>query len=337
MTAHNLRYQDITSQENLFQAWNDFRSGKKKKRDVILFERFLEDNLFNLHLTLKNKTYKHGGYHSFYVHDPKLRHIHKATVTDRVIHHLLYKYLYNLFDRHFIYDSYSCRLEKGTHKGVNRLAYFARKVSKNYTKSCWALKLDIKKFFASVDHEVLLKLLKRKIKDQDILWLFTQVINSFSSDRGVGKGVPLGNLTSQVFSNIYMDELDQFIKHKLKVRYYLRYADDFLILSSNKELLSRLIVPIEEFLKEELKLELHPKKIIFRKLDWGTDFLGYIVLPHYRLPRTKTRRRIFERLKEKIGSENFNLSLQSYLGYLSHAESFRLTQELKNRIWFMVM
>ena len=150
--------------ENLFQAWSEFRKGKSKRSDVQLFERHLEDNLFELHQKLKNKTYRHGGYESFYVQDPKQRHIHKASVADRVIHHLLYTFLYKLFDKSFIYDSYSCRLNKGTHKGVKRLGEFTRKVSKNYTGDFWALKCDVKKFFANVDHSILLKLLEKKFK-----------------------------------------------------------------------------------------------------------------------------------------------------------------------------
>ena len=144
--------------------------------------------------------------------------------------------------------------------------------------------------------------------------------------------MPLGNLTSQVFANIYLNELDQFVKHNLKVKYYLRYADDFLTLSGYKDTLQRSLVTIGEFAKNNLNLELHSKKIIFRRLEWGIDFLGYVILPHYILPRTKTKRRIFKKLKEKIGSETFSQSLQSYLGYLGHANSFKITQELKNLV-----
>lgn len=329
-------YYELTRIENLFQAWHEFKKGKKKRKDLQVFERNLEDNLFLLQEALQKRTYKHGSYQAFFVQDPKKRHIHKAKVADRVVHHLLYQYLYEVFDKTFIYDSYSCRLEKGTHKAVKRLEKFTRQVSKNYTRSCWALHCDIKKFFASVDHEILLKLLKNRIKDKGIIWLLPEVINSFHSQDKNGKGIPLGNLTSQIFANIYLNELDQFIKHKLKVKYYLRYADDFLILSDSKNYLNHLIKPIEFYLQDKLKLELHPQKIIFRKLEWGIDFLGYIVLPHHILPRTKTKKRILEKLKEKIGSENFNQSLQSYLGYLSHANSYKLTQELKNQVWFVI-
>ena len=326
-------YSNLISIEDLFQAWSEFRKGKTKRFDVQTFERNLEDNLFSLHKSLKNKSYRHGNYHSFYVNDPRQRHIHKASVADRVVHHLLYTFLYRLFDNTFIYDSYSCRENKGTHKGVKRLEVFARKVSKNYTSDCWALKCDIKKFFASVDHKTLFQLLEKIIKDKDSLWLLKQIIDSFCSDRGEGKGVPLGNLTSQVFANIYMNELDQFVKHKLKAKFYIRYADDFLFLSKNKEFLHEYIDKVKQFLTSTLKLELHPNKINIRRLDNGIDFLGYIVLPHYILPRTKTKRRIFKKLKEKVGSENFNQSLQSYLGYLKHANAYKLTSKLKNEIW----
>lgn len=324
----------LVSIENLFVSWEEFHKGKRKRLDVQIFERHLEDNLFLLSQKLQNKTYRHGGYEEFYVHDPKIRHIHKASVEDRIVHHLLYKFLYQLFDPEFIYDSYSCRLGKGTHKGIDRLEIFARKVSRNYTGPCWSLKCDIKKFFASIDQQTLTRLLAQKIENRDVLWLLGQVINSFHSEFGEGKGVPLGNLTSQIFANIYLNELDQYIKHGLKIKYYLRYADDFLILDPHKEYLENLIDPISNFLQDELKLELHPRKVVLRKLDWGIDFLGYIVLSHYRLPKTKTKRRIFQKLKEKVNSDSLNQSLQSYLGYLQHADSYGLREKLKNEIWF---
>ncbi len=324
-------YENIIGIDNIFQAWSEFVKGKKKKKDVQEFSFRLEDNLFELHKRLKNKTYRHGGYQDFYVQDPKRRHIHKACVSDRIVHHLLYKYLYSIFDKTFIYDSYSCRLEKGTHKAVRRLEKFTRKVSSNYTRPCWALKLDIKKFFTSVDHEILLRLLKEKIKDKNILRLLEHVITSYTSEDGIGSGIPLGNLTSQIFANIYLNELDQFVKNNLKIKYYLRYADDFIILSENKDSIASYIDISYKFLNERLKLKLHPDKIILRELSWGIDFLGYIVLPHYSLVRTKTKRRIVKKLNERINNENFNQSLQSYLGHLSHANSHKFLEKIKRR------
>lgn len=330
-------YHKLISIESLFQAWDEFKKGKRKKSDVQLFERDLEDNLFDLHYQLKSKTYRHGSYQEFYVNDPKRRHIHKASVADRIVHHLLYKYLYKMLDKTFIYDSYSCRLNKGTHKVVKRLEYFARRASENYTRDCFALKCDIKKFFANVDHEILINLLRAKVSDRNIIWLLEQVISSFSSEDDQKKGIPLGNLTSQIFANIYLNELDKFIKHKLKIKYYLRYADDFMIIASDKNFLLPCIDTSQQFLRDNLLLELHPKKITIRKLSWGIDFLGYIVLPYHILPRTKTKRRMFKKIdtrareyyKGAIDKFSLDQTLASYAGYLSHANGYELTGKLQ--------
>lgn len=316
-------YISLISIENLFQAWGEFKKGKRQKRDVQVFERNLEDNLFNLHQQLRNKIYRHGGYQEFWVNDPKRRHIHKASVDDRIVHHLLYKYLYNIFDKTFIYDSYSCRIDKGTHRAVRRLEVFSRKLSKNYTQDFWGLKLDIKQFFASVDHQILLNLIRREVKDEKIIRLIENVINSFNLGSEPLKGIPLGNLTSQIFANIYLNELDQFVKHELKVKYYLRYADDFVILNPDPQYINMLKI----FLDQNLKLELHQDKIIFRKLTWGIDFCGYILLPKYTLPRTKTKRRIIKKvLWGDIGVQG----LSSYLGYFSHANAYNIGNILKH-------
>lgn len=325
-----LLYSSLISPTNLFQAWEEFKKGKRGKKDVQVLERHLEDNIFDLHRRLKNKTYKHSPYKDFYVNDPKRRHIHKSNATDRVLHHLLYKYLYEIFDKKFIFDSYSCRKEKGTHKAVKRLETFSRVVSRNHTRECWALKLDIKKFFDSIDHNILKDLIHKNVKDRSVMELIDEVIDSFHSEAGKGKGIPLGNLTSQIFSNIYLNELDQFIKHKLKIKYYLRYADDFIILDANKRYLNTYLDSTKDFVQNNLKLELHPKKIIIRRLSWGIDFCGYIVLPHHTLPRTKTRRRIFMKVTKHHTSHQ---ALQSYLGYFSHAKSNKTRQNLKNLFW----
>ena len=333
----HMNYQQLIKIENLFQAYAEFRRGKKKRLDLQIFERNLEDNLFSLQHKLKHKTYRHGDYEDFFVNDPKRRHIHKTNISHKILHHLLYKFLYDIFDKSFIYDSYSCRLNKGTHKGVKRLYKFTRIVSKNYSRDCFALKFDIKKFFASVNHAIVVQFLKKKIDDENILMLLKDVINSFASEQGLEKGIPLGNLTSQIFANIYLDELDQFIKHTLKIKYYIRYADDFVILSSNKNHLPKYTCILGKFIKDKLNLELHPDKVILRKLSWGIDFLGYIILPNYILPRTKTKKRLFRKVNEKIeghkkgkiSNYSLNQSIQSYLGYLSHANSYKLKTRLK--------
>ena len=175
-------FEKIICLENLFLAWKEFRCGKRGKDDAQLFERNLEDNLFNLHSALRPRTYRHGSYESFYINDPKSRNIQKAGVRDRVLHHAIYMILYTIFDRGFIFDSYSCRLEKGTHKAVSRLEKFVRKVSKNYAGPCFALKCDVKKFFASVDHEILKEIIRKKISDSDVIWLLEEIISSFPLD-----------------------------------------------------------------------------------------------------------------------------------------------------------
>ena len=181
-------YNDIISVENLCLAWQEFVIGKKKKEDVQMFARNLMDNIVELHTDLVNKTYRHGGYESFFVTDPKRRHIHKASVRDRLLHHAVYRILYPFFDRTFIADSYSCRNDKGVHKGINRFRSLSSQVSRNYTRSCWVLKCDIKKFFASIDHQMLLFILKEYIPDQDIMWLLQNTVESFETTSVAGNG-----------------------------------------------------------------------------------------------------------------------------------------------------
>ncbi|MDP2364067.1 MAG: reverse transcriptase domain-containing protein, partial [Ignavibacteria bacterium] len=166
---HN--FEDIISIENLLLAWEEFVKGKRKRKDIQEFSFHLMDNILQLHNDLKNKTYEHGSYYAFNICDPKPRNIHKASVRDRLIHHAIYRILYPFFDRIFITDSYSCRIEKGTHKALKRFISFNYTVSYNNTKTCWVLKCDIKKFFASVDHETLIRILKQYIPDSNITWL----------------------------------------------------------------------------------------------------------------------------------------------------------------------
>jgi len=310
-------YKKVISLPNLFQAWDEFKKGKRKKIDVGEFERHLEDNIFELRRELLTKTYRHSSYTGFYITDPKVRHIHKAIVRDRIVHHALFKVLNPIFEPTFISDSFSCRKGYGTHKGFKKLVVYARKVSKNYTQDGWALKCDVKKFFDSVNHKVLLEIIKRKIKEKDLLWLLEEIVGSFctchsevkpknlrsfanAQDDDYCKGIPIGNLTSQLFANVYLNELDQFVKNELKDRYYIRYADDLLILIENTKGLVQYTGILDKFLEDRLKLELHPNKISLRKLPWGVDFVGYIALPHYQVLRTKTKRRIYRKIRERI-------------------------------------
>jgi retron-type reverse transcriptase len=229
---------------------------------------------------------------------------------------------------------------------VQRFIWYARRESKNYTRPCWVLKCDVKKFFASIDHGVLLKILFQRIHDNDTQWLVKKVISSFQSeltrDSSKPKGLPLGNLTSQLFANVYLNELDQFIKHTLRERFYIRYADDFVMLHTQRDHCLKLIKPIGKFLFSELKLHLHPRKLLLRKFAQGVDFLGYNCFPYVILPRLKTEQRIFKKLREKamlvkeglLPFEYFNQAVQSYLGVLGHGNTFRLQEDLENQIFF---
>jgi len=318
-------YEDIISVENLLAAWRDFLKGKRKRKDVQEFQYQLLDNILHLHTDLRNKTYRHGGYEAFNIADPKPRNIHKATVRDRLLHHAIYRILYPFFDRTFIADSYSCRKSKGTHKALARFRSFGYKVSKNHTRTAWVLKCDIRKFFASIDHAVLLSILERYISDKHIRSLLENIVGSFEST-GVGKGLPLGNLTSQLLVNIYMNEFDQFVKHQLKAKCYIRYADDFVFLSEDKQSLEMLLSRVEEFLREQLKLELHPDKVFIKTLASGVDFLGWVHFPDHRVLRTATKKRMFRNIKAVDGKEE---TVQSYLRMLQHGNAHKLQHEIQ--------
>lgn len=288
----------IGSLENIFSAWNEFKKGKEKKFDIQEFSMNLEDHIFEIHSRLHSGLYHHSPYVSFFIEDPKLRHIHKAGVADRVLHHAILRVIEPIFEKVFIFDSYSSRKNKGTHKAVQRLNEFARKLSRNNTKTVWALQCDIRKFFDSVDHKILLQLIGKKIYDKKTLELFRNIVNSFETEKG--KGMPLGNVTSQLFSNIYLNPLDQFIKRTLRIKYYIRYADDFVILSTERLFLEKLIAVLGEFLQTNLQLKMHPQKSSIRKWNQGLDFLGYIIFPFHTIVRTKTKKRIFRKIKNRF-------------------------------------
>ncbi len=317
------KYEDIISVENLLAAWREFVSGKRAKRDVQEFSLHLMDNILALRTDLANKTYRHGSYRHFKISDPKPRDIHKSGVRDRLLHHAIHRISYPYFDKHFIFDSYSCRLDKGTHKALDRFKEFSRKATRNYHRTAWILKCDIRKFFASVDQEVLLGILARVIPDKDILWLLGQVLDSFSTAGKTRVGLPLGNLTSQLLVNIYMNEFDQFVKHELKAKYYIRYADDFVFLSDDRLWLEGLIPQIREFLTERLKLELHPNKLFMKTVASGVDFLGWVHFPEHRVFRTSSKNRMVRRLNIHPTEG----TVASYRGLLTHGNAYGLTSE----------
>ncbi len=309
------KFEDIIGIDNLLFAWQEFIKGKRNKKDVQEFQFNLMDNILSLHYDLINNNYKHGGYQEFKINDPKPRIIHKASVRDRLLHHAVCRILYPFFDKTFISDSFSCRNNKGTHRAINRFREFSYIVSENNIKTCWILKCDVKKFFASIDQIILINILQEYIQDKNVLNLLKEIIFSFKPI-----GLPLGNLTSQLFANVYLNKLDQFAKHKLKEKYYIRYADDFVILSYDKKYLEDLVFKIKYFLENELKLRLHPNKIFIKTLYSGVDFLGWINFSDHRILRIKTKKRMLKRIKKNSSAETLN----SYLGLIKHGNNYNV-------------
>lgn len=321
-------FEEVISVENLCAAWEEFIRGKRKKKDVQEFGFRLGDEIVALHEELQVGTYKHGPYHHFSINDPKPRSIHKALVRDRLLHHAIHRKLYPFFFATFIADSFSCQKGKGVHKALDCFRRMAWKVGKNQSRPCWVLKCDIRKFFASVDHAMLIHILNKKIMDRRVLGLLKSVIGSFFASPG--KGIPLGNLTSQLFANVYLNELDQYVKHGLRINGYIRYADDFVFLSPDREELLVALPKVSSFLQGTLHLDLHPDKVWLKTLASGVDFLGWVHFPYHRILRTKTKKRMLKRLVKNPESATFN----SYEGMLKHGNAYGLGQNLLNQYWF---
>ncbi len=316
-------YNNIISPENLLGAWREFARGKHGKPDVQEFSLRLMDNIFQLHNELKTQTYHHGHYHHFRICDPKPRDIHKANVRDRLVHHAIYRALYWFYHPLFIADSYSCRLGKGTHKALNCFRAMAYQTSRNHTWTCWVLRGDIKQFFASIDHQVLLSLLCSRIPDVQTIWLLSEIVDSFHSTQS-GIGLPLGNLTSQLFVNVYMNEFDQLVKTKLRIKHYLRYADDFAILLPDRDYLINLIPTLQQFLTQKLKLTLHPRKVTIKTVASGVDFLGWVHFTDHRVLRSATRRRMIKRLTANPQPA----TAESYRGLLKWGNAYKLKEQI---------
>lgn len=321
-------FHSIISIQNLLESWKEFYCDKKKSTDVQRFFLHLMDFIIEIHNELKNGTYRHGTYQSFKINDPKPRDIHKSSVKDRLVHHAIYRKIYWLFDKKFIYDSYSCRKNKGTHRALIQFKKYCEKVSLHHTKTCWVLKCDIKKFFASIDHEILKKILQKSLDDKKVVDLLENIIDSFYTKNRPGIGLPLGNLTSQLLVNIYMNQFDHFVKYTLRRECYIRYADDFVLFSRSKNELEKIIPHLEKFLKEVLKLELHPQKASIKTIASGVDFLGWVHFPQYRVIRTATKRRMIK----KVYQTDNEAVIISYIGLLSHGNEYILQKILKKRL-----
>lgn len=326
-----LNYKDFCSMENLFNEWRKYRIGKKYRRDVIFFERDLEENLSVLSAVLVRGDYRHGAYNEFYVRDPKFRRVHKADIRDRVVHQALYSALSPVYEKVFFFDSYSSRLGRGTSTARARINKFIAQDSLNNRREVYVLHGDFARYFDSIDHEILIGLLSRKICDTDFLRLAEHIIRSYSAGQPAGIGLPLGNLTSQLFANVYLHELDFFVKQILRLRYYVRYNDDFFLISPDADYLRNCAREIKIFSDSHLRLLLPDNKISLKKMSQGVDILGQIVYPWGIVPRVRLKKRADK--TATIMASNYNLSswrrTVSYLGLMKHMRSFGLSEKMR--------
>ena len=357
--------------EELFQAYFDCRSNKRNTINALAFEMHFERNLFRLQEEILNDSYKPGRSIAFIVNKPVKREIFAADFRDRVVHHWLINKLNPLFEKEFINDNYACRVNKGTHFGIRRADGFIRSCSKNYSADCYILKLDIEGFFMHINREILFKRLRKfiieKYEQADkglVIRLCRMIIfndpaknchikgsrkdweglpkNKSLFHSPPGCGLPIGNLTSQVFANFYLNALDHFIKKDLGIRHFGRYVDDFIIVHEDKELLKSLIPKLSNFLLSTLHLTLHPKKIYLQHYSKGVQFLGTIIKPNRIYIARRTKGNFYAAIKkqndvvrnakpDKAAQANFLSSMNSYLGIMKHYKTYKLRKRMLNK------
>lgn len=320
--------------DNLLKAHFESRKNKTCKKDIILFNLKQEEYIKYLYDELKNETYHHGGYTTFYIHEPKLRKIQKSKYMDRIVHRwLVDNFLYDAFVTQFISTSYACIKGKGMH-------YAALDIQKcmKHCKQIWGeyyiLKMDVRKYFQNINKNILYSIILRKIKDKKLLRVLREVI--FSCDgENTETGIAIGNYTSQIFANIYLNEVDQYIKHKLKIKYYFRYMDDSVLFVKTKQEAKDVLEKIIFFLRENLKLELNDKTQIFKSKQ-GVNFCGYKI-NEYRLKiRDKGKKKLKKKIKKlKLKIKNGQMSskeAQKYLcghyGYIKYANTYNLVNKV---------
>ncbi len=358
----------IFTLEKIWNAYEDCRKRKKNTVNALKFELNREKNLVKLLYDLKSRRYKISRHICFIVTVPTPREIFAADFRDRIVHHLLYRELYEMIDVDLIADSYANRRGKGTHSAVSRLSKYIKEI-KSETGGGFYLKLDVQSFFRSIDRSILFKILEDKLLKkvsgyvfnsnhddvwlQEVFWLLKEIIFNDPTLNFIykgnpalqklippnkslfysgGRGLPIGNLTSQFFANVYLNELDQFITKKLGFSKYLRYVDDFVIVSDDKEKLRSSIKPIDDFIRQRLNLKIHPHKICLQSVSLGIDYLGYFIKPTHSVIRQKVVSRFKNKLykishKESLLRDQVEQILpmiNSYYGHFSHASSHNL-------------
>ncbi len=323
MKRQGYLFDKIISFENLLKASRKAQRGKHFKNSTADFNLSLEPELLKLQKELRERAYRMGSYKQFYIYDPKKRLISALPYRDRVVQHALCNIIEPIFDNGLIYDTYACRKDKGSHRAVNRFTTYCR-------KNKYALKCDIKSYFASINHDVLFEMIMKRIKDPGALWLIKLIIDSTPSP-----GIPIGNLASQIFANLYLNGLDHYLKETVKCKHYIRYMDDLIVFDNDKNRLSEIKEAIREYLRR-LKLDLHPHKSQIYLTANGIGFLGYKVYPTHRLIVSQNVKRLRKRLKKYIEllklklitRQKISCSIQSWLGYAIHADSFNLRRRL---------
>jgi RNA-directed DNA polymerase len=348
MKTYRHLWATLCSKHNLRLAYEKARRHKTNNPAIQTFDEHATYHLALLRHELRHKTYRPQPLQKFVLRDPKTRVICKSDFRDRVVHHALVNILQPIFEPRFIHDSYASRQGKGTLPAVQRFEHFLRTTTHNGRTLTharnnnevigYALKCDIRHYFDTVDHDILITIIARRVKDPDVRWLIRNILGHY--DNGIpGKGMPLGNWTSQFFANIYLNELDQYVKHKLHAKRYIRYVDDFVILDHSKSTLQQHQDSIAAFLRT-LTLELHPNKSRITPLSEGTSFLGYRIFYHYKLPRRRNVRSIRRRLWDLLATyedglvehERITDTLQGWNAYASHAQTYHMRQRLQNDV-----
>ncbi|VVB91473.1 Reverse transcriptase (RNA-dependent DNA polymerase) [uncultured archaeon] len=335
MRRYGNLFENIISFENLLKAAKKAFRGKKDKARVARFYFDMEKELLCLQEELLNKTYEPRPLRKFQIREPKPREIGASDFRDRVVHHAICNTIEPILERGSIHHSYACRIGKGTHRAVMQAQIFSRKHS-------YFLKCDIRKYFASIDHEILNKMLARKFKDADLMWLLNTIIDSAESEN-TGKGVPIGSLTSQHFANLYLDKLDHCIKDCLRVKSYLRYMDDFILFGNEKAELHLLHSTIRAFLRDELTLELKEKATIIAPVQEGDPFLGFWIFPNLIRLKHENKKRALNTLKSrnrafksgKTNEEKYSQSLMSITEYLKIGNTYNLRKDIFSKMFFL--
>ena len=325
-------YNQIISKENLYTAVHNAAKSKRYNAVVSDFLFSQEKNVDILHAQLRDRTYKHGKYRIFKIKDPKQREIAAAPFADRVVHHAVCDVIEPVIDKTFIYDSYACRKDKGTHKAMYRAQKFC-------LKNRYSLHMDISKYFKNIDHKILKRLLLRQIDDPRLIWLLFHIIES-SPKQFFNKGLPIGNLTSQLFANMYLHEVDMFIKHRLKEKYYIRYMDDMLIFCNDKQGLLNIKSIVEKFLKEQLSLDLNKGKSQLFDTRKGFNFLGFRMSQKHRRLCSDNVRRFRKRLygfeqmlaNKIITEEKVQDSIRCWVAHASYGHTKSLCNSMCNHI-----